>query len=143
MNTKLFKILPLAVLGLGPLALPVAARDHDGHWGRGGHGRYYGGHRHYSHSPHFSFGFYSSPYYYDRYYGPSVVYTRPVYVDRGGGSVEVDVQRTLAKKGYYGGVLDGDIGPQTRAAIRAYQVDKGLPVSGRIDGNLLRSLNLL
>ena len=70
-----------------------------------------------------------------------------VYVERDRaeyrGSVEVDVQRELRRKGYYGGAVDGDIGPQTRASIRAYQVDRGLPVTGRIDTPLLRSLRLL
>jgi hypothetical protein len=76
---------------------------------------------------------------------PVYVQPQPVYTGRAvyGASVGVDVQRALAKRGYYGGVIDGDIGPRSRAAIRAYQVDKGLPVTGVIDGALLRSLRLL
>jgi peptidoglycan hydrolase-like protein with peptidoglycan-binding domain len=54
----------------------------------------------------------------------------------------VEVQRELAERGYYGGPIDGAIGPQSRAAIRAFQVDKGLPVTGRVDGRLLDSLGL-
>ena len=94
-----------------------------------------------------------APYYAPRpYYGPpAVVYSRPVYVDERPVyysaprpvNLDLAVQRALARRGYYGGVIDGDIGPQTRAAIRVYQVDRGLPVSGRVDGNLLRSLDLL
>lgn len=74
-----------------------------------------------------------------------VVVPRTVVVDRGypSHSVQIDVQRALAKRGYYGGVIDGDIGPRTRAAIRAYQVDRGLPVTGVIDTPLLRSLRLI
>jgi len=72
-----------------------------------------------------------------------VVVHRPVYVARPVTSVEFDVQRALAARGYYGGVIDGDIGPRSRAAIRTYQVDKGLPVTGLIDHPLLRSLRLL
>ena len=82
------------------------------------------------------------------YVAPRPVYVapQPVYVAPRSGyssSVELDVQRALARRGYYGGVIDGDIGPRSRAAIRTYQVDKGLPVTGRIDGALLRSLRLL
>ena len=102
------------------------------------------------------------PYYYG---GPAVVYSRPVYVDERpvyvderpvyvnerpvyysaprAEPIEVAVQKALARRGYFGGVIDGDVGPQTRAAIRVFQVDRGLPVTGRIDGNLLRELGLL
>ncbi len=68
-----------------------------------------------------------------------VIVQQPVYRV----SVGVDVQRALARRGYYGGAIDGDIGPRSRAAIRSYQVDRGLPVTGRIDTLLLRSLGLL
>lgn len=83
------------------------------------------------------------------YIAPRPVYVapRPIYVERpvyvAPSSVEVSVQRALAKRGYYGGPIDGDIGPGSRAAIRAYQVDRALPVTGRIDGPLLKSLRLL
>jgi len=54
-----------------------------------------------------------------------------------------DVQKELARRGYYRGPIDGDLGRYSRAAIHAYQVDRRLPVSGRIDRPLLRSLRLL
>ena len=54
----------------------------------------------------------------------------------------VAVQRALAGRGYYGGPIDGDIGPGSRAAIRAYQADHGMEVTGEIDGPLLRSLGI-
>lgn len=57
-------------------------------------------------------------------------------------SLEVDVQSELRRRGYYYGPIDGDIGPGTRAAIRDYQIDRRLPVTGRIDTYLLRSLGL-
>lgn len=56
--------------------------------------------------------------------------------------IEVDVQRALARRGYYNGPIDGDLGPGTRAAIRAYQYDHDLPVSGRIDRYLIDALRL-
>lgn len=56
--------------------------------------------------------------------------------------LSVDVQRALRRNGYYGGDIDGDIGPETRSAIREYQLDRGLPATGRIDSALLRSLRI-
>jgi peptidoglycan hydrolase-like protein with peptidoglycan-binding domain len=41
-----------------------------------------------------------------------------------------NVQTALSNLGYAVGTPDGVIGPKSRAAIRAYQVDSGLPVSG-------------
>lgn len=52
------------------------------------------------------------------------------------------VQENLRQKGYYRGSVDGLTGPSTRAAIRAYQVDRGLQVTGRIDSELLEDLGL-
>ena len=40
------------------------------------------------------------------------------------------VQRALNDLGYAAGTADGQMGSKTRAAIRAYQIDKGLPPSG-------------
>jgi len=57
-------------------------------------------------------------------------------------SLEADVQLALRRQGYYYGPIDGDIGPGTRSAIRNYQIDRRLPVTGRIDTYLVRSLGL-
>ena len=54
----------------------------------------------------------------------------------------VDVQIALGKHGYYHGPVDGVVGPKTRKAIVEYQYDRHLPVSGRIDYPLTRSLGL-
>ena len=54
----------------------------------------------------------------------------------------VAVQRELSRRGYDPGVIDGVIGSQSRDAIAAYQQDNGLPVTGRIDGSLLRNMAL-
>ncbi len=40
-------------------------------------------------------------------------------------------QEILKEKGYYRGQIDGIIGPQTRAALRRYQHENDLPVTGR------------
>lgn len=52
----------------------------------------------------------------------------------------VEVQRLLQHRGYNPGTVDGDIGPRTRAAIRAFQADAGLTADGHASGRLLRAL---
>ena len=85
-----------------------------------------------------AFGFYSRPYYDGGYY-----YDAPrVYDAHRYRSLPMDVQAALSSRGYYRGPIDGDIGPGSRAAIRAYQRDHRLPMSGRIDDPLLRALRL-
>ena len=123
------------------------------------------GYRPYSYvRPSVSVGFYSAPAYYGSSYYSTPDYdydsypTRTVYRgtiprtsygysyrDSSGSSSDelaVDVQRALTRRGYYRGGIDGDVGPGTRAAIRAYQYQRGLEVTGRIDGTLLRSLGI-
>lgn len=57
-------------------------------------------------------------------------------------SIEVEVQRALARQGYYYGSIDGVIGAGSRAAIRSFQSANGLCVTGQIDTDLLRALDL-
>lgn len=57
-------------------------------------------------------------------------------------SVEAAVQSALANQGYYRGRIDGVIGARSRAAIREYQRQNGLPVTGRVDRSLLDSLGI-
>ncbi len=52
------------------------------------------------------------------------------------------VQRELITKGYEPGTPDGVLGVLTRAAIMAYQHDKGLPVTGAASAELLRHIVL-
>lgn len=83
--------------------------------------------------------------YYDRQPGVTYYRTRESYY--GGpsyrsNSIDVAVQRSLARRGYYHGPIDGDIGPASRRAIARYQDDRGLRVTGSIDSSLLRSLDL-
>lgn len=70
------------------------------------------------------------------------IYRASRYYEADDSSFESDVQRALKRRGYYSGAVDGDIGPRSRAAIREYQADHGLPISGRVDGSLLRSLGI-
>jgi len=52
------------------------------------------------------------------------------------------VQRALEKEGVYKGDADGMMGEATEAAIRRYQEQNGLSVTGKIDDTLLQSLGL-
>ena len=142
--------------------------DGDGHYNkktyehrhRGYHGRGYSGY----HRPYY----YNRPYYGRSYYGgygyggygypyygsslgfsyvsrPSYYTSSRVYRGRTAGYADelaADVQSALRRRGYYRGPIDGDIGPGSRAAIRAYQAERGLAVTGRIDSSLLRSLGV-
>ncbi|HJT87933.1 MAG TPA: peptidoglycan-binding domain-containing protein [Bryobacteraceae bacterium] len=51
-------------------------------------------------------------------------------------------QRSLKQKGFYKGNLDGDMGPETRAAVREYQKNSNLNVTGRLDQATLSSLGV-
>jgi peptidoglycan hydrolase-like protein with peptidoglycan-binding domain len=53
-----------------------------------------------------------------------------------------EVQQELKRRGYYQGSIDGNIGPMSRSAIRAYQADRGLSVTGRVDRSLLDALDI-
>ena len=52
------------------------------------------------------------------------------------------VQRALEEDGYYVGDNRGNYCYETRVAVRRYQRDKGLRISGKIDDELLRTLGL-
>lgn len=49
-------------------------------------------------------------------------------------------QQLLKAKGLYTGTVDGETGPATRAAIRAFQKKSGLAQTGEVDAALLRAL---
>lgn len=51
-----------------------------------------------------------------------------------------DLQQELRLRGYYLGPIDGLDGPRTRSAIRQYQEDAGLKVTGAIDSGLVADL---
>lgn len=51
-----------------------------------------------------------------------------------------DVQVELAERGYYHGELDGIAGQGTRQAVRDFQADAGLAVTGTVNQQLLTEL---
>ena len=137
--------------------------SHSSHSGGGhsfsGHrsGSHHGGFRHHGgHRRHHGGGFLFYPYYsafYGSFYpgygswGYYPGYGYGGYGDsrgyaKGGGSVVTDVQSALADAGYYRGEIDGVIGNGTRNAIRRFQRDNGLPVTGRLDQRLLDALDV-
>ncbi len=51
------------------------------------------------------------------------------------------VQKSLLVLGYEPGTIDGQIGRLTRVAIRKYQSDKSMPVTGKLSAAVLKRLN--
>ncbi|HKK31307.1 MAG TPA: peptidoglycan-binding domain-containing protein [Alphaproteobacteria bacterium] len=52
----------------------------------------------------------------------------------------LEIQRALSREGYDAGSPDGILGPRTRAAIQAFQMDRGLQVTGEPSADLLAAL---
>jgi peptidoglycan hydrolase-like protein with peptidoglycan-binding domain len=52
------------------------------------------------------------------------------------------VQERLKAEGMYAGPVDGELNAQTEAALRQYQQQHGLPVSGTADEATLQQLQL-
>ena len=82
--------------------------------------------------------YYGSGYYDDRYYDDG-------YGQYDEGNVEYnvsDLQSALARAGYYDGAIDGSFGPATRSALRRFQRDRGLSVTGQIDRSVIDALRV-
>jgi peptidoglycan hydrolase-like protein with peptidoglycan-binding domain len=52
------------------------------------------------------------------------------------------LQERLETEGVYAGPVDGELNAQTEAALRQYQQQHGLPVSGTVDEATLQQLQL-
>ena len=50
------------------------------------------------------------------------------------------VQHALGSLGFDPGLVDGHVGPKTRTALKAWQKEKGYPVTGRLSGEQLKVL---
>jgi len=90
-----------------------------------------------------TFGF---PFFYPYPYYGYYPYSYYGYSDYGygyGNARVVEVQRQLARAGYYHGVIDGIMGPQTRRAIRAYERDHNMPAYGVIGKQHLTTMRLV
>lgn len=53
------------------------------------------------------------------------------------------VQEELRRRGYNPGTPDGILGPRTTAAVKAFQSDVGIEVTGEVDDRLLAALGLI
>jgi len=80
---------------------------------------------------------------YDPYYN-TYIYSEPIYGydNLAPGQVLENVQLALRDQGYYSGAIDGLIGPQTSAALAAFQRDHGLIVTAAVDEPTLVTLGL-
>jgi hypothetical protein len=128
-------------------------RSYGNYYG-GGNGHYYGGgsYPNYGYNsgwPYSNWGYGTSGGYYPYSYGGGYPYSgynnyysyyTPTYGYNG--SMVAAVQQRLGRLGYYHGVADGIIGPQTRGAIAAFQSRNGLAVDGSISRPLLNELGL-
>jgi hypothetical protein len=117
-----------------------------------GSNRYYGG-THYYYGGGFGYPYYSSysywpyayhgsyPYsYYEDYPYTYSYYSEPAYGYDA--SLVAKVQERLADLGYYDGVIDGIMGPQTRAAISAYENTHNIVVDRTISSRLVARMGL-
>lgn len=52
-------------------------------------------------------------------------------------------QRALRNKGYYGGPIDGIIGPKTRSGLSKYQGDSDIKLTGKLDAPTAKKLGIL
>ena len=91
----------------------------------------------------FDAGYWFPAYGYDLSYN-NYSYDEPIsgYNDLAPGQVLENVQEALQDEGYYNGPIDGLIGPQTRAALAAYQRDHGLIITEAVDEPTLAELGL-
>ena len=62
------------------------------------------------------------------------------YESTGRNEIVRKVQLALEEDGYWVGDHSGEFGFETRAAVRRYRRDHGLPITGKIDATLLRTL---
>jgi putative peptidoglycan binding protein len=109
-------------------------------WGYGISGGYYP-YSYYGGYPYSGYNSYYSSYGGYPYSGyNSYSYYTPTY--RYNGSMVAAVQQRLGRLGYYHGVVDGIMGPQTRNAIAAFESRNGLIVDGTIDRAVLDRLGL-
>lgn len=95
-----------------------------------------------------AYGYYpyaSYSYYDDRYYDDGYAANQYSQSEYDNGDLDSSVRRVqaaLAREGYYHGAIDGSFGPATRNALRRYQRNHGLGVTGEIDQPVIEALRL-
>src|SRR5437773_2429637 len=107
-------------------------------------------HSHYGNNIVWTFGapyYFSSGYWFPAWgYAPNAYYAwdGPIYAYNRllPDQVIANVQSALQQQGYYHDEVDGLLGPQTRAAIAAYQRDHGLAETAAVDQPTLQSLGM-
>jgi hypothetical protein len=106
------------------------------------------GYGYYPYGGYYDNGYYDSSYYDNGAYADSYAsnqYSQPTEEEQpqsDTGSRVDEVQRALAHQGYYDGPVDGRLSNATRKALRKYQRDRGLEVTGSIDQAVIESLRL-
>jgi len=94
----------------------------------------------YGYYPYGAYSYYDNGYYDDGYAANE--YSQPEYDNGNADSSVSQVQSALAREGYYHGAIDGSVGPATRNALRRYQQNHGLDVTGQIDRPVIEALGL-
>ena len=69
-------------------------------------------------------------------------YPDTAYESNGRNQTVRKVQLALEEDGYYVGDHSGQFGFETRAAVRRYRRDHGLPIIGKIDDQFLSAIGL-
>jgi hypothetical protein len=98
----------------------------------------------YGYYPYGAYSYYDGDYY-DNGYASSDYSQEPAQSEYDSGNADSSVsqvQAALAREGYYRGSIDGSFGPATRNALRRYQRNHGLEVTGQIDGSVIEALGL-
>ena len=71
---------------------------------------------------------------------PAAKAAAPAPAARSPGEIITDIQRELARRGYYDGAVDGLYGPKTDAAIREFEHAAGLKPSAEPNETLLAAI---
>jgi Putative peptidoglycan binding domain len=92
----------------------------------------------------YPYGTYGDGAYYDDSYATdqSAPDAAPNQAEYDNGSQVSNVQSALAREGYYDGAIDGRLGPSTQKALRRFQRDHGLPVTGGVTRGVIEALQL-
>jgi hypothetical protein len=96
----------------------------------------------YGYYPYGPNSYYDGGYYDDSYAANEYAPAQSDYDSGEADSSVSEVQSALSREGYYSGSVDGSLGRATQIALRKYQRDRGLRVTGRIDRAVVDALGL-